>query len=53
MVVDTKQSIDFSTFPDSDGEPMAENEDNGFQMTNLIFTLDHLLVPLGHKVGQD
>jgi Uma2 family endonuclease len=51
MVADIRPPIDFSTFPDSDGEPMAENEENGLQMTNLIFTLDHLLAPSGHKVG--
>ena len=30
--------IDCSTFPDSDGEPVAENRDNLVQMSNLIST---------------
>jgi Putative restriction endonuclease len=35
--------IDFSTFPDSDGEPMAENDANRIQMSDLIFALQRLL----------
>ena len=51
MTTHARPFIDFSTFPDSDGEPMAENEDNLVQMTDLIFTLAYLLEPRGHKVG--
>ena len=39
MATDYKTSIDFSTFPDSDGEPMAENDVNRMQMNDLIFAL--------------
>ncbi len=45
MGIDTE--IDFSTFPDSDGEPMAENEVNREQMTDLIFGLWQLLAAHG------
>jgi len=35
--------IDFSTFPDSDGEPMAETSKNMYQMFELIYSLKVLL----------
>ena len=35
----------FSTFPDGDGEPVAENRDNVVQMSNLIYTCGHYLKP--------
>ena len=35
--------IDFSTFPESDGEPMAETLANATQMMDLMFTLRQLL----------
>ncbi len=35
--------IDFSTFPESDGEPMAETVENMQQMIDLIFALGNLL----------
>ena len=44
-------AIDFSTFPDSDGEPVAENGDNLFQMIDMIFGLRGHLEPQGHHVG--
>ena len=39
-------AIDFSTFPDGDGEPMAETPRHRVQMTNLIFALQRLLSAL-------
>jgi hypothetical protein len=43
--------IDFSTFPDSDGQPMADNEINLEQMIDLILQLKQPLEPRGHHVG--
>jgi Uma2 family endonuclease len=43
MVTDYEPAIDFSTFPDSDGEPMAENDVNRIQMNDLIFALQRLM----------
>ena len=37
MTTYTPPEIDFSTFPESDGEPMAENTENLVQMIDLIF----------------
>ena len=45
MVLYRKTPIDFSTFPDSDGEPVAENWDNYVQMSNLIYAYRHFLKP--------
>src|SRR5579872_3875100 len=43
--------IDFSTFPSSDGQPMAETELNLEQMIDLILQLKQPLEPQGHHVG--
>jgi Uma2 family endonuclease len=43
--------VDFSTFPDSDGQPMAEIEINLEQMIDLILQLKQPLEPQGHHVG--
>lgn len=42
MTTGTRAEIDFSTFPDSDGEPMAETVANQIQMMDLIWTLMEL-----------
>jgi Uma2 family endonuclease len=39
----TTREIDFSTFPESDGEPMAETFENMTQMIDLMFALRRLL----------
>src|SRR5437867_893255 len=39
MTIHTRPEIDFSTFPDSDGEPMAETVANRIQMVDLIWAL--------------
>ncbi len=39
--------IDWSTFPESDGEPMAENLDNAVQMIDLQWTLQTLFARQG------
>lgn len=39
------ETIDFSTFPDSDGLPMADNEPNLEQMVDLILQLKQPLEP--------
>jgi Uma2 family endonuclease len=43
MVTGTAREIDFSTFPESDGEPMAETAENATQMMDLIAALRGLL----------
>ena len=43
--------IDFSTFPSSDGQPMADDEVNLEQMIRLILELKQPLEPQGHHVG--
>ena len=43
MITRARQDIDFSTFPTSDGEPMAETTTHRKQMVNLIFMLTRLL----------
>ena len=43
--------IDFSTFPSSDGLPMADNEVNLEQMLDLILQGRQAFGPLGHHVG--
>ena len=45
MVASRTQDIDFSTFPDSDGEPVAENRGNLNQMVYLIYNAEHHLAP--------
>jgi len=53
MITSSRQEIDFSAFPSSDGKPMAETEANAVQMTDLIFALRHLLeaMPRVHVAG--
>jgi Uma2 family endonuclease len=48
MAIRDTPEIDFSTFPESDGEPMAETVENMIQMTNLIYALRVLLETQGH-----
>jgi Uma2 family endonuclease len=43
--------IDFSTFPETDGKPMADNEVNQEQMIELILELRQAESPQGHHVG--
>jgi Uma2 family endonuclease len=45
MVTTNTRTIDFSTFPDSDGEPVAENRSNMDQMTTLIYAAERYLAP--------
>jgi len=47
MVTHTKPAIDFSTFPESDGEPMAETLANKIQMVDLEFALQNLFALQG------
>jgi Uma2 family endonuclease len=47
MTAQTRTGIDFSTFPDSDGEPMAETLANRIQMIDLIWALGLLLARQG------
>ncbi|MDQ2827431.1 MAG: Uma2 family endonuclease [Chloroflexota bacterium] len=44
MVIHTPEGIDldFSTFPESDGQPMAETRDNVIQMIDLVWELQAL-----------
>ncbi len=42
MVTRARPGIDFSTFPESDGEPMAETSTNAIQMIDLQWTLQTL-----------
>jgi hypothetical protein len=43
--------IDFSTFPETDGKPMADNEVNQEQMIELILEFRQAVAPRGHHVG--
>jgi Uma2 family endonuclease len=43
--------IDFSTFPETDGKPMADTEANLEQMIELILEFRQAVAPLGHHVG--
>jgi Uma2 family endonuclease len=43
--------IDFSTFPETDGKPMAETEVNLEQMIRLILEFRQAVAPRGHHVG--
>ena len=45
MVLYRKASIDFSTFPDSDVEPVAENWDNFVQMRDMLYSSGYHLKP--------
>ncbi len=47
MVARATPEIDFSTFPDSDGAPMAETSANAIQMVDLQFTLQSLFALQG------
>ncbi len=42
MVIRTPEDIDFSTFPESDGEAMAETRANVVQMVDLVWELQAL-----------
>jgi len=46
-----RRTVDYSTFPDTDDEPMADTEDNQALMIDTIFALRHRLEPEGHHVG--
>lgn len=43
MILHAETTIDWSTFPTGDGEPMAETETHRVQMNDLIFALDALV----------
>ncbi|MGH2345007.1 MAG: Uma2 family endonuclease [Chloroflexota bacterium] len=43
MILRAETTIDWSTFPTGDGEPMAETETHRVQMNDLIFALDTLV----------
>ncbi len=43
MATETMGEIDWDTFPESDGEPMAETQANMIQMMDLIFALSCLV----------
>jgi len=47
----SEPEIDFSTFPGTDGKPMADTERNQREMFNTMFALRQPLEPLGHHVG--
>ncbi len=47
MTTHTDHKIDFSTFPGSDGEPMAETLVNMIQMVDLQFALQTLFALQG------
>ncbi len=47
MVTRTGIELDWSTFPESDGEPMAETLDNAVQMVDLQWTLQTLFARQG------
>ena len=54
MSVSTRWSppeIDFSTFPESDGLPMAENDRNRIQLIDLLMQAHQAFAPLGHYVS--
>ncbi len=42
MVTHATREIDWSTFPEDDGEPRAETLANAIQMTDLIWALQTL-----------
>lgn len=45
----TEPEIDWSTFPESDGEPMAETSTNAIQMIDLIWSLQSLFAVQGRS----
>ncbi len=47
MVTYTRPEIDWDTFPESDGKPMAETTENVVQMVDLMFALRDLLETQG------
>ncbi len=47
MATETRTEIDWDTFPESDGEPMAETQANAVQMVDLIFALTTLVANQG------
>jgi hypothetical protein len=47
MAIRTPEDIDFSTFPESDGQPMAETHANAVQMVDLQWTLQSLFARQG------
>ena len=47
----SEPEIDFSTFPGTDGKPMADTERNQREMFDTMFALRQPLEPLGHHVG--
>ncbi len=47
MGIGAPEDIDFSTFPDSDGQPMAETHANAVQMVDLQWTLQTLFARQG------
>ena len=51
MSTRTRPTVDYSTFPEADDEPMADTEDNQALMIDTIFALRHRLEPAGHHVG--
>lgn len=51
--VTSEPEIDFSTFPATDGKPVADNEVNLEQMIELILELRQAEAPYGHHVGGD
>ncbi len=48
MTTRLRPDLDFSSFPESDGEPMAETIENMTQMIDLMFALRGLLAAQGH-----
>src|SRR5438093_2882392 len=47
MTTGTRREIDYSTFPEDDGEPMAETLANQLQMIDLIYALQTLVARQG------
>ncbi len=47
MAIEMLAEIDWDTFPESDGEPMAETQANAVQMVDLIFALTSLVKSQG------
>ena len=47
MAIRTPEDIDYSTFPESDGQPMAETHANAVQMVDLQWTLQTLFARQG------
>ena len=49
MTIEMMPKIDWDTFPESDGEPMAETQANAIQMVDLIFALTTLVTNQGRS----